>query len=159
MWLFILIHFTCKVPTAGEGGAFYAFFGAHVSGGLVVLPGAGSGESGADAGIGGIVPVFTEGAFFPHRAVHLDVYEGPHKVLLSGKSFSCNFPLKRNKQSGKNPRFRPVLNCYILKEIFIPCRNYRFFSSSAAALCPLSTAFRKSSLALSRSFGTPRPSL
>lgn len=67
--------------------------------------------------------------------------------------------LKRNKQSGKNPRFRPVLNCYILKEIFIPCRNYRFFSSSAAALCPLSTAFRKSSLALSRSFGTPRPSL
>ena len=80
MWLFILIHFTCKVPTAGEGGTFYTFLGAHVLRRLVVLPGAGSGEPGADAGIGGIVPVLTEGAFFPHRAVQLDVYEGPHWV-------------------------------------------------------------------------------
>ena len=95
MWLFILIHFACKVPTACEGGAFYAFFGAHVSRRLVVLPSAGSGEPGADAGIGGIVPVLTEGAFFPDGAVQLDVYEGPHKVLLSGKSFSCNFPFKK----------------------------------------------------------------
>lgn len=44
------------------------------------MPGAGSGEPGADAGIGGIVPVFTEGAFFPGGAVQLDVYEGPHWV-------------------------------------------------------------------------------
>lgn len=78
--LLVLIHFACKVPTAGEGGAFDAFLCAHVSGGLVVLPGAGSGEPGADAGIGGIVPVLTEGAFFPNGAVHLDVYEGPHWV-------------------------------------------------------------------------------